>query len=469
MTAETTFDVAVVGGGIAGLVAARALVIDGASVCVIEASDSFGGALRAAALDAVAVDVGAEAFAVTRPEARRLIEELDLGARIVEPRRSDARILLASGLFAMPHALLGIPTDLGSPEVLAILGPTSAAAASARDARPLDDELDPQITIGHLVRSRMGDEVVRRILAPVVGGVHAVDPDLVEADALVPGLLAAVRGRGSLAGAAAMLRAASGNPGSAVAGLSGGMTTLVRALVDDLRGRGVRLMTDSAITTIEAASPGWQLAASGVRLRAASVVLATDAATASRLLAALPDIGAPLSRVSVGDVAVVSAVFDSDEADDDPVGSGVLVPSGHPAIRAKAMTHATAKWSWIREAYGPGRHLVRLSYGRNGVMGEDIRDLPEIARRDIERILGIDVPVLRASLVTRWPRSLVQQRVGHRRNVAELRAAVAQRDDLAVIGAGIGGNGLAGTIAQARTVVSQLSGPTVANWPRVHH
>ena len=133
------------------------------------------------------------------------------------------------------------------------------------------------------------------------------------------------------------------------------------------------------------------------------------------------------------------------------------------------MTHATAKWSWIREAYGPGRHLVRLSYGRNGVMGEDIRDLPEIARRDIERILGIDVPALRASLVTRWPRSLVQQRVGHRLNVADLRAAVAQRDDLAVIGAGIGGNGLAGTIAQARTVVSQLSGPTVANWPRVHH
>ena len=33
-------------------------------------------------------------------------------------------------------------------------------------------------------------------------------------------------------------------------------------------------------------------------------------------------------------------------------------------IRAKALTHATAKWDWLAAAAGPGSHVLRLSYGR---------------------------------------------------------------------------------------------------------
>jgi oxygen-dependent protoporphyrinogen oxidase len=120
------------------------------------------------------------------------------------------------------------------------------------------------------------------------------------------------------------------------------------------------------------------------------------------------------------------------------------------------MTHATAKWSWIREAYGPGRHLVRLSYGRNGQIAEDLAQLPNIVRTDLELICGIRVREFDAVNVTRWPRSLVQQSPGHRARVAALRAAVAAHPSLAIVGAGIGGNGLAGTIAQARTAVDQV-------------
>jgi oxygen-dependent protoporphyrinogen oxidase len=458
-TPRMDFDVVVVGAGMAGLVAARTLSIGGASVCVIEASDTPGGALRSADLAGVHVDVGAEAFAVTRPEARRLIEELGLEDSIIQPRRSDAHILLSTGIFAMPHGMLGIPTDLKSDEVVAIIGQAASKAALAKDSQPVARDLDPQITIGQLVRDRMGDEVVRSILSPVVGGVHAVDPDLVEADALIPGLLTAFTAQGSLAGAARMLRAASGTPGSAVAGLHGGMTTLVTALVADLGERGVEIRTGHPATVLEHSTDGWTVTANGEIVRATSLVMALDAPTASRLLATdTTDVGERLARVSVGDVAVVSAVFDSSQVDDDPVGSGVLIPPGHPTVRAKAMTHASAKWDWVREAYGPGRHLVRLSYGRNGVIGEDLRDLPEIAHRDIQGILGIEVPELIASRVTRWPSSLVHQRVGHRLNVAAIRAATDRHPDLAIVGAGIGGNGLAGTIAQARTAVTQLSG-----------
>ena len=49
----------------------------------------------------------------------------------------------------------------------------------------------------------------------------------------------------------------------------------------------------------------------------------------------------------------------------------LVAPGSTPgAVRAKALTHATAKWPWlarrVRDAAGPGWHVVRLSYGRIG-------------------------------------------------------------------------------------------------------
>ncbi|MGP2478156.1 hypothetical protein, partial [Listeria monocytogenes] len=33
---------------------------------------------------------------------------------------------------------------------------------------------------------------------------------------------------------------------------------------------------------------------------------------------------------------------------------------------AKALTHSTAKWDWVRDATEPGIHVVRVSFGAQG-------------------------------------------------------------------------------------------------------
>ncbi|KUF08070.1 FAD-dependent oxidoreductase, partial [Leucobacter sp. G161] len=55
--------VAVVGGGVAGLVAARELALAGARVTVLEAAPELGGRVRAVELAGAPFDMGAEAFA----------------------------------------------------------------------------------------------------------------------------------------------------------------------------------------------------------------------------------------------------------------------------------------------------------------------------------------------------------------------------------------------------------------------
>ena len=58
----------VVGGGIAGLVAARGIAATGRDVLLLEGSPQVGGKLRSAEVAGLTVDVGAEAMLARRPE-----------------------------------------------------------------------------------------------------------------------------------------------------------------------------------------------------------------------------------------------------------------------------------------------------------------------------------------------------------------------------------------------------------------
>ena len=450
------YDVVIVGGGVAGLVAALEAANAGKSALLLEASQRLGGAVQGVELAGVNVDVGAESYAVTRPDTIALIEQLGLTAQSEEPRKSDSRLVVPNGTFPMPHALLGIPTDPLAADVVAIIGEQAASAAAALDDAPVPSHWDAEITLGALVRQRLGDPIADLITTPVVGGVHALHPDLAEAEAISPGITAATIKHGGLSKAAAAMRAASGVPGSAVRGLSGGMSTLVTSLVATLNSKDVDLRTGVPVRNVRRSGTQWSVSTESYRFTADHVLVALDARNAASVLSEVPDIHACLSRMHVGDVIVFAAVIDSPVLDEDPLGSGALIAPSTPQLRAKALTHSSSKWAWVREAYGSGRHMIRLSYGRDGVIQERIEDLPQIAHADLELLLGAPLPAFIDTHVARWNGSLLHPRVGHRANVAELRAAIARTSGLSVAVAGMAGNGLAGTIGQARASIAQM-------------
>ena len=224
--------VAVVGGGMAGLVAALECAKLGIAVTVFEASDRLGGVLRSARVAGIAVDAGAESYATRGGTVRALIDDLGLSDAVVSPAAGRAWVAGLPGGEAKDAAplpaggVLGIPENVWAPDVVRILGRSGAWRAYL-------DRLRPPLTIGHdrslghLVRSRMGERVLDRLVAPVTSGVYSSRPDDIDVDLAAPGLNAALTRTGSLSGAVGALRApradAATAPGGAVEGLHGGM------------------------------------------------------------------------------------------------------------------------------------------------------------------------------------------------------------------------------------------------------
>ncbi|MCB5293741.1 protoporphyrinogen oxidase [Arthrobacter sp. SO3] len=470
----------VVGGGVSGLLAARELARAGVRTTVLEASGAWGGCVGSHVVAGLTLDSGAESFATRSSAVADLAGELGLAASIVAPNPGGAWVQLPDGPRELPRTgVLGIPANPWDPEVRRSLGLTGSLRASLDKLLPASLGTKAEATsVSALVRARMGRRVLERLVAPVVGGVHSADPDVLDIDMVAPGLRAGIREHGSLAAAVAAQRTGShpgtASPapsglqkaGSAVAGLRGGMHTLVSALLAELRRQGVTLLGGTRADTVERTAGGWRVSAGGTEHDAGLLVVAVDGPAAVALLAgALPELAG--RRPEAGpDVSLVTLVVDLPQLDARPRGTGVLVAPQSPGIQAKALTHATAKWAWLADQAGPGTHVVRLSYGRGDARhGAQARPEPRTdaelfaaALKDASSLLS--VPITGGDVVdwdvVRWGGALPFASLGHKRRVAEVRSICAADGTLAVVGGWLSGNGLAAIVADTPKQVRKL-------------
>lgn len=464
----------VVGGGIAGLVAARDLAAAGLRVTVVEARPQFGGAVGSHLVDQIVLDSGADSFATRSSAVADLAVELGLGDRIVHPDPSGSWVSLPDG----PHpsqrsGVLGIPGNLQDPELAKILGRFGTWRARADLKRPASLGADAR-TVGELVRRRMGTAVRDRLVAPFTLGVHSTHPDALELDTAAPGLRTALQEQGSLSAAAASMRAAT-PAGSNVAGLQGGMHTLAEALIDDLKTRRVKLVLGYDVIAVDRdpRREGWMVLQRQPEVgdktaiaRGEMLVMACDGPTTVRLLAGQ---NREISRYQPGPaprVALATLVVDQPALDSAPRGTGILVAPEVSTIRAKALTHVSAKWGWVREALPAGRHVLRLSYGRvnsEGGTGSPELELTDeqlvtLAMRDAAHLLGAELPAscLVDADVIRWEQALARSSAGHAELVREFRAAAGALDRVAAVGAWLAGTGLAAVVADTRREIARM-------------
>ncbi|MGR0218964.1 protoporphyrinogen oxidase [Agromyces sp. ZXT2-6] len=471
-----TTDVVVVGGGVAGLVAALECARLGLGVTVLERAERPGGCVGRIDLDGLALDSGAESFATRNGSVAALAERLGLADHVEKPNPSGAWLVWGEGdtpkAAPLPRTgVLGIPANPLGDDVRAIIGWGGAWRAWLDRIRPIL-KIGRAERLGPLVRERMGQAVLDRLVTPISAGVYSTDPNDLDVDVVAPGLNEAMTRAGSLSGGVAQL-VGERRAGTAVLGLRGGMHTLVDALLAELSRFGADVRTGVRVTVLERRDPNpsdvqavpssWRavgdLAAAdedaAIVVDARFAIVATPAHVSRELLAGIATEAALAEEwPDAASVELVTLVLDAPALDAAPRGTGVLVAAGTPGVTAKALTHSSAKWPWLADAAG-GRHVVRLSYGRAGsagpLTGLDDDAVTGLAVRDASALLGVplDATHVRASGRSAWRDALSQAAVGQRDRVRALEASIDDEPGLAITGSWVAGTGLASVVPHA--------------------
>lgn len=424
--------VAVVGAGLAGLAAARDLVAAGHEVVVLESTAVVGGKVRASEVGGQLVDEGADSMLRRVPWGVELAASV--GLPVVSPA-TGAASLWTDSLRPLPTGtVMGIPTDLDA--VRDVTGPVTEV---------LGEPVTEDLSVGELVRSRLGDAVVDRLVDPLLGGVYAGRADGLSVQATLPQLWPHLADHRSLVEAA---RAARGepSPGPVFAQTAGSLGLLPPALA---AGLDVRLST--TVRGLARTATGWRLetgsAAAPSYLDVDGVVLAVPAAPAARLLREhVPT--EELAAVTYASVAIVTLVLDGPSPG---AGSGYLVPAV-TGRSTKAVTFTSRKWD------RPGPAVVRASIGRVGeesALQHEDRELVDTVRAELREAVG-EVPPVLDSRVTRWGGGLPQYAPGHLDVVRRLRARLPA--GLAVAGAAYDGVGVPAVIRSGQLAAQEITG-----------
>lgn len=423
-------DLAIVGGGIAGLAAAYYAQSAGQTYTLIEASDQWGGKVIT---DRVELKDGqfalceraADGFITRKPWALELAHELDLADQVIPVNATPERIYVLTGghLAPLPDGLhLLVPTKiapfLGSP-LFSWSG--KIRVLMERFIPPRTDDADE--TLADFIRRRMGREALDKLGEPLLAGVYNAESERQSLLATFPNFRKIEAEHGSLIKGMTKLRQAAPpkRDESGLVSFAGGMSDFVNALVNALTG-DCRLNT--AALDLQPVDGGYQLTLTdGATVNARRVILATPSMISARLLATIaPDAAGQLNGLryeGVGSAHMIYRVADIPSPMD---AAGVVIPASERRL-IDGLQWTTAKW----DGRAPdGLAIVRVFFGgpnTRRMLELDEDGLLAVVRDELRSIMGITAhPV--AHHVTRWRSAYPQYDLGHRERIAAIESAL---------------------------------------------
>lgn len=425
------FDTIVIGGGLAGLAAALELRARGQRVLVLERESRLGGKAGSHASPAGEFPTGPSSFNGRAPAFWKLVSLLGLEEQVV---RLDSKA--ASRFIVRDGKLQGL-----KPNPLSLLS-TGALTASekwslAREflfPRPHASDADESLRA--LLERRFGTSVVDHFLEAVMTGIFAGDLSHLSAQACMPALATAEKEYGSiLKGAIRSMRAPLEGTRAGLYTFKDGFGVIGQRAEERLT---CRLETQVEALTFGPASV--RVTTQSERLEARTLVLATDADAASRLLQTeQPELAKHLAAFEYAPLSLVQW------AEKTPGDS--RLPHGFGYLSAPCERRFALGTLFIGDLRGePQRRFSTFVGGALNVERASLPDVGLIAGvvDDVRALTGGKVgEVIR---VVRWPKAVVQPRVGHLERVATLQRLVSSLP-LALAGSYLGGAAMKDALA----------------------
>lgn len=397
--------VAVIGGGLGGLTAARALLGRGLDVDVLEASGRAGGVIETSREAGYAREHGAGGVLDGVPGgAAELAAELGVPLQRAGPAAKNRWVFAGGRLRAVPSDPLSfLTTDLVSP-----------GAKLRLLIEPLMKPRRGESSVADFFRHHLGAEIHDRVVAPFVTGIFAGDTETLSLEAAFPRIAElANRGgllRGAVATALAGRRAGRPRQRPRLAAPAGGMERLIEALVADLDSR---LRLETPVAAIAGDADGVVLTlGNGATEIFDCAVCAAPAHVTARLFADVDgELAGELTRIPTVPIAVAHLGYRREQIRHPLDGFGFLVAPGESPPILGAVFESQL---WPDRA-PEGAVLLRCMIGGSRhpeLLERSDRELIDTAAASLASILDIDGRPEHENLV-RWSRAIPQYTLGH--------------------------------------------------------
>ena len=461
-------NIIIIGGGISGLATAWLLRAKTQAsgkeleITLLEKEERPGGKIRSIKADGYTCEWGPNGFLDSKPQTLDICRALGVDGNLHRSNDNARKRFIYSGgeLHQLPD---GGPTFLTSrliswPGKLRLaLEPTPFIASAPVGV----DE-----TLADFGRRRLGGEALDKLIAPMVSGIFAGDPETMSLESCFPRIAELEREYGGLIRAMIMLSkkkkkdiadgkvvSSAAGPGGVLTSFREGIQYLSDALATSLDGV---VQTGITVTSVQRGAGGVYQVTSGdgACLEADQVIMASPAFAAAEMLATLDnDISAVLRQIPYASMTVVCFGYRREQIKRSLDGFGYLIPK-----KEGRSTLGTLWDSSMFENRAAENNVLLRSMMGGACFPEyvNLSDDEVVARvrQDLQMTMGIDVAP-EFVRIFRHPQAIPQYTVGHGERLQKLAYLLKSHQGLILTGNSYRGIGLNDCVAAAEQAADE--------------
>ena len=450
--------VVVIGAGITGLSAAFRILSEpnAPRVTIFESLNRIGGVISASPFAGLAsLDESADAFLTRTPAAIELAMQVGLEQSLISPATGEAYIWQQQ-LHHIPHGtMLGVPGSIRAAWATPLLSTTGKLRASIEPLLPrrIGRTTD---NLGKSIRARCGNQVLERIVDPLVGSIYATDTDSFSVKGMpqIAELLAQPHSLMHSVKSGLEKRTATG---PIFAAPQAGMHAFTSAIAERVRQLGGNIELSAPVRAIEQPKRGqFFVQTDDGTVLCDAVIMASPARHSASLVESLSNEAATqLAQREHASVVMIALTVPRTQWPQHLTGSGYLVPKPQQTA-VTAVSFASNKWSHVQTT--DQSMVLRVSLGRDGMPMHHLDDdtLLKLALADLYWHIGIEIAPTSVR-ITRWVESFPQYRPGHFDQVERLEHIFdAAAPGVVFAGASYRGIGIPSCIADANRAAARV-------------
>jgi protoporphyrinogen/coproporphyrinogen III oxidase len=453
----------IIGGGIAGLATAFYLQECGFSdYTLVECAPRLGGKITSAAQDGFLVEGGPDSFITQKTAALELCGRLGLTDQLVGSNtgKQAATYVWSNGrLHPMPEGMMLMAPTMVLPFLRSRLISWPGKLRMGMELFVPRQSTSHDESLAGFVRRRLGSEALNKIAGPLMGGIHAADPEKLSLASTFPMFQEMERKHGSLL--RGMMKrpkrtpAAGTKPKPMFMTLQGGLQRLSDALVAHLPANAIR--TGCCVLSVSPHAEQYKVVLSdGATILADDIVFATPAYVTADLVQQIdPVLASRLRAIRYVSTATVSLGFKRSDIEHPMAGAGFIVPS------SEGRRITACSWSSTKFNHRAPEDSVLLRVFIGGALAEPLAEqddaaLIALALEELRTIMGITAaPVLAKAY--RWNKANPQYDIGHGERINEIDHAVAACPGLHLAGAAYRGAGIPDCIHSGRIAARAIA------------